>query len=198
MARQSDHSLTDALILASASPRRRDLLQEAGVVFEVDPSEVPESPGEGEDPVAYARRTAAEKGVEVAARRRGRWVLAADTVVVLDTEAFGKPADAEEARGMLRRLSGRTHEVVTAFVLVAPDVRLAAERSVTTRVTFREIPDLEVEAYVAGGEAFGKAGAYAIQGDGGRFVTGIQGSWNNVVGLPVDEVLATLRAVGRQ
>jgi septum formation protein len=184
------------IVLASASPRRRLLLSRAGIPFEVEVSGVPEDPLPGEQPEALARRLAREKALAVRTRRPGAWILGADTVVALDGEALGKPSDASEARAMLARLSGRSHRVVTAFVVLDPEGRIRAERAVLTTVEFRQLAQDEIEAYVATGEPFGKAGGYAVQGRGGQFVARLQGSESNVVGLPMEELVDTLAALG--
>ena len=178
------------LILASASPRRRELLAAAGVAFDVDVADVDETPHGGEDAVAYAERVARDKAATVAMRRPGAWVLGADTVVVVDGEILGKPADAADARRMLARLSGRSHDVLTA-VAVARDgvLRSRVEKTV---VTMREIPESEAAAYVASGEPMDKAGAYGIQGGASAFVTTISGRLDTVVGLPVPVALDLL------
>jgi septum formation protein len=184
------------IVLASASPRRRLLLSRAGIPFEVEVSGVPEDPLPGEQPEALARRLAREKALAVRTRRPGAWILGADTVVALDGEALGKPSDASEARAMLARLSGRSHRVITAFVVLDPEGRIRAERAVLTTVEFRQLAQDEIEAYVATGEPFGKAGGYAVQGRGGQFVARLQGSESNVVGLPMEELVDTLAALG--
>ncbi len=186
----SDHR--SMLVLGSASPRRAALLRELGVAFEVCASDVPEVPQPGEDPAAFARRAAIDKGLAVARARRGAWVLAADTVVTIDSAILGKPADEAEARAMLRRLSGREHAVLTAIALIAPDGTCAAAEVVRSAVTFRDLTAAEIDAYVATGEPADKAGAYAIQGGAAGFVRAVRGSLSNVIGLPVDEVRALL------
>jgi septum formation protein len=182
------------LVLASASPRRAELLRQAGLAFDVLPVEVDETPLPGESARQMVRRLAQEKARLAATRleasRPGNAVLilAADTTVVLDGEILGKPADAEDARRMLRQLSGRTHEVITGIALLGlpgGTLRLADE---ATLVTFAQISDAEIETYVATGEPVDKAGAYAIQGGAARFVTRLEGSYSNVVGLPVELV----------
>lgn len=189
--------MTRALVLASASPRRRALLSELGVDFEALASDVPEQPLAGEDARAFATRVAREKAVEVAAGRPGHWVLAADTVVVRsDGEILGKPVDPDDARRMLRGLSGCAHRVLTAVTLLPPAGTPADEVLVESTVTFRALDEVEIAAYVDSGEPFDKAGAYAIQGGAGRFVVGVAGSYTNVVGLPVDEVRVLLRRHG--
>ncbi|HUI43358.1 MAG TPA: Maf family protein [Terriglobia bacterium] len=182
------------LILASRSPRRQELLRNAGYVFEVRPSAVREERGPGETPEAFVRRLAVEKAQDVAARSApGSLVLGADTEVVVDSDVLGKPADAEDAAQMLRRLSGRCHQVVTGVCLVeAPDRIQAVEHS-STQVWFRPLDEAEIRSYVATGEPLDKAGAYGIQGLASRFVTRIEGCYFNVVGLPVALVDHLLR-----
>jgi septum formation protein len=189
------------LILASASPRRRELLERAGLRPEVRPSAVDETRLDGEEPTAYARRLAAQKARAVAAAlddpERARPVLGADTIVQLDDGGpcvLGKPADAEEARVMLTRLSGKSHSVVTAYHIVVGDRERG--RAVATEVRFRALTPVELEGYVGSREWEGKAGAYAIQGLGGAFVRAVHGSYTNVVGLPLCEVLEDLDALG--
>ena len=181
------------LILASASPRRRELLAAAGIACEVDPAHIDESTRPGERAAAYAERLAREKAAAVAARHPGRAVLGADTVVVVEEEIFGKPVDAEDARWMLRRLSGRTHEVITAVAVVRDgDVRVGVEISA---VEMREIAENELEMYVASGEPMDKADAYAIQGGAGRFVRRFSGEFDTIVGLPVKMALKLLSSL---
>jgi len=180
------------LILASASPRRRDLLGEAGVVFEVVPSDVPEQPAPGESAEGFARRVAREKALDVARRRPDAWVLAADTVVVVDGAIFGKPVDRADGRRMLCALSGRVHQVLTAVVLRGPQAD-GTEFLVSTDVEFRSLTAEEIDGYLDSGEPFDKAGAYAVQGGARSFVRRVCGSYSNVVGLPMDEVGALLR-----
>lgn len=181
------------LILASASPRRRQLLEAAGYVFEVVAAEVDESALAGEDPRTYVVRVAAEKAAAVSARHPRAVVLAADTTVVLDNDMLGKPADDEDARSMLGRLSGRTHEVLTGVVVLA-------ERTFTdvvaTRVSFRPLTGADIDWYVASGEPRDKAGAYGVQGLASWFVESVEGSFSNVMGLPVGAVRSLLDAAG--
>ena len=179
------------LILASQSPRRAELLAAAGFAFDIDPAHVDESPREGEAPAAYAQRIARDKAAAVAARHPARIVLAADTIVVLDGAIFGKPANRADAARMLHALAGREHEVLTA-VAVARDETIA-EHLESTRVTFAPITAAEIDWYVASGEADDKAGAYAIQGLAARFIPAIEGSYSNVVGLPVAVVHRMLK-----
>ncbi|HLK89082.1 MAG TPA: Maf family protein [Polyangia bacterium] len=185
------------LVLASASPRRRELLERLGLVLEVAPAEVDETPHADEKPLDYARRVAAAKCDTVAdgvAAGRDLAVLGADTTVIVEDAILGKPADDTEARAMLLRLGGRRHEVVTAYTLRFGARRV--ERAVTTLVAMRALQPAEVEAYVASGEGRDKAGAYAVQGIAAAFVTELRGSLTNVIGLPLAEVLADLQALG--
>jgi septum formation protein len=174
------------LILASASPRRAELLRSAGFAFEVAPAEVDETPIPDEAPEPYALRVARDKAAKAVGRAPDGAVLAADTVVVVDGQILGKPVDLADAERMLCLLSGGTHQVHTAVVLR----RGADEVSevVTTRVHFLPITADDIAWYVASGEPLGKAGSYAIQGRGARFIDWIEGSWSNVVGLPIATV----------
>lgn len=184
------------LILASASPRRADLLKAAGIEFDVMPADVDETVHQGESAEQYARRVANAKACGALARSHGRPVLAADTVVVVDGQILGKPADAADARRMLGLLSGRRHEVLTAVSvsLGGPDdVCPAASGVERTTVEFAPLNDKEIGWYIASGEPMDKAGAYAIQGLGSRFVTRIDGSYSNVVGLPIALVYKLLK-----
>ncbi|HUS68173.1 MAG TPA: Maf family protein [Kofleriaceae bacterium] len=183
------------LILASASPRRRELLARVGIDVEVAPADVDESSPPGEPAAGCALRLAGAKAHAVAARMPGRWVLAADTVVEIDGDLLAKPADEAEAAAMLRRLSGRTHRVVTGFALVGPGAAPIL-RAVTTEVDLRAIADRDVAGYVASREWEGKAGGYAVQGIAAAFVAAIRGSITNVVGLPLAEVLVELERAG--
>jgi septum formation protein len=192
------------LVLASASPRRRELLAQAGFTFTVHPAHIPEDPLEGEDPIAYVTRLAREKAEVVfralSAENNAKQesdsepealvVLGADTTVTLDDEILGKPEDAADAARMLRRLSGRTHRVITGVAVVsAQGVEVAAE---ATAVRFLTLSDQEIDAYVATGEPMDKAGAYAIQGLAARWIPRIEGCYFNVVGLPLALVAAML------
>jgi septum formation protein len=190
------------LILASASPRRAELLTAAGIPFDIRPAHIDETVRPGEDATTYACRVAGEKARAVAAQAPGQPVLAADTVVVIDGQILGKPIDAEDAKQMLRLLSGRTHEVLTAVVLISARAdRLFNEPDTDTRlevtaVEFATLDKAEIDWYVSTGEPSDKAGAYAIQGLASRFVTRIQGSYSNVVGLPVGLVYAMCTEAG--
>ena len=186
------------LILASASPRRAELLTTAGFTFRVVPGNVDETPRPDELPEAYALRVARDKADTIFrnCRESGDVVLAADTVVAIDGQILGKPGDSADAARMLGLLSGAVHDVHTAVVVRTS----AAERAevVTTRVRFRPLDPGEIEWYVASGEPDGKAGAYAIQGRAARFIDRIEGSWSNVVGLPIADVDRLLKALSVQ
>ena len=184
------------LVLASGSPRRAELLTSAGIDFDAVPADVDETPRSHEAPAAYALRVARDKAHAVAARYdSGRPpVLAADTVVVADGLILGKPADRADAHQMLTRLSGAVHEVLTAVVFLEGG-RETAEVA-TTRVRFVPLSDSEIAWYLQSGEHHGKAGAYGIQGRAARFVDWIEGSWSNVVGLPVAVVYRILKDSG--
>jgi septum formation protein len=184
------------VILASSSPRRRELLSSAGVGFEVVTPDVPEERLPGEAPEAFARRVAIAKAERVAQRVGGeprRIVIGADTIVVLDGEVLGKPRDACEARSHLRRLAGRRHRVLTAIAVIDSATLELRAALVESGVAMREASDDEIASYVATGEPLDKAGAYAAQGEGRRFVAEIEGSETNVIGLPLEEALALLR-----
>ena len=182
------------LVLASQSPRRRELLGQLGLALEVRPAHADESVSPGEAPRDYVLRVAREKARAVP----GELVLAADTAVVLGDEVLGKPEGPEDARRMLRALSGTAHEVLTAVVLrrVSPPPALELDAVVATRVRFAPLSPAEIDWYVATGEPLDKAGAYAIQGAGGAFVLAVEGSVSNVVGLPLAETAALLRGAG--
>jgi septum formation protein len=182
------------LILASASPRRADLLRAAGFTFDVVTADVCETPRRSESPVGYVVRLAGEKAMAVARRHPGATVIGADTAVVLGRELMGKPSSDDEAARMLRSLSAGWHEVLTGVAIcTAGDIAHDVE---TTRVRFRSLDPAEVAWYVASGEGRDKAGAYAIQGLASRFVDRIDGSYSNVVGLPVSLVWTLLKRLG--
>ncbi len=189
-------SITPQLILASASPRRRELLQGIGVVFTVIPSDTAEAAQPGELPQEYALRVAGEKALDIARRHPGVWILGADTIVEIAGEVLGKPQDTTDGRRMLRLLSSRTHQVMTAFILLDGEGHVRARQVVTSRVTFKPLSDVQIHAYLATGEPFDKAGAYAVQGLGASLVERVEGSYTNVVGLPMDEVQAALHTAG--
>ena len=176
------------LILASGSPRRSKLLQDAEVDFEVIVPQIDEAPLPGEAPETFVCRTAREKAESLPANNA--IILAADTAVVDGERILGKPADAADAAAMLRSLSGRTHEVMTGVCLRAPDQTRCFH--IETRVTFRQLSEEEITNYIASGEPMDKAGAYAIQGGAAKMVRRVEGSYSNVVGLPLCEVIEAL------
>lgn len=184
------------LVLASASPRRRDLLERLGVAFRVVPTDADETLPPGAEPENAAREIARRK-VAASANREAPPILGADTIVVAaDGEMLGKPTGPEDARRMLRKLSGTTHRVVTGVALLGEGSREPVVASDTTFVTMRTLSEEEIAAYVGTGESFDKAGGYAIQETGDRFITGVRGSWTNVVGLPLALVATMLRDAG--
>lgn len=201
------------LVLASASPRRQELLRNAGIAFTVHPADIDETPLPGESPRTYAERLAREKALTVWKTRPLDLVLGADTIVVVNETILGKPRDADDAARMLHLLSGRTHEVITAVCIVQPmgvncephetvhrELRTDNPQLTTafesTRVTMTEISDEEIRAYIATGEPTDKAGAYAIQGMASRWIPRIEGDYSNVVGLPMALVYRLLREFG--
>ncbi|MDD9945576.1 MAG: Maf family protein [Myxococcales bacterium] len=181
------------LVLASGSPRRREILEKLGLVFEVCKSNVEEPPFSEGDPADYALGLAIRKAEAVAEALPRACVLGADTIVVCDGKVLGKPCDDGEARRMITALAGHTHEVVTAVALKGAATGALVE---TTSVTFRALSPAEVDGYVATGEGRDKAGAYGVQGIGAGLVTRIEGSYSNVVGLPAAETLLLLRRAG--
>jgi septum formation protein len=189
-----------ALVLASASPRRRELLQNAGIPFIVQASRVAELPREGEAPQACAERLAREKARDVFRQRPQDFVLGADTIVIVDGQILGKPHDAADAARMLRCLAGRTHKVITGVCLIALDLKRKSPvedtRSETTQVTMSKVSDQDIQSYAATSEPLDKAGAYAIQGIASRWISQIEGDYFNVVGLPVSLVYRMLQENG--
>ncbi len=183
------------LILASTSPRRRQLLEAAGIDFVLAASGLDEIRMAGEGAAEFALRMATDKALAVSRGASAALVLAADTVVECAGEILEKPRDADDARRMLRTLSGRVHIVFTAFALARGGAVLES-RAVSSRVRFRALRDGEIDAYVRSGEPMDKAGAYGIQGAGGGFIAEVEGSRDNVMGLPVDEVLRALARHG--
>ena len=183
------------LILASGSPRRRELLTRAHIDFEVIQSGLEEVRASNESASDYALRMARDKALAVSHSHPGRPVLAADTVVECGGAILEKPVDATDATRMLSLLSGKTHTVVTAFA-IASNANLVANEAIVSRVTFRVLSADEIARYIATGEPFDKAGAYGIQGIGGGFISHVEGSRDNVMGLPTNEVIATLRQHG--
>ena len=184
-----------SFILASASPRRAELLTAAGFLFEIVPADVDETPLTGEPAKTYALRVARAKAEEVSRRSAAdRIIVAADTVVVAGERLMGKPVDAKDAESMLNALSGAAHQVNTAVVVRSPEGQ--AEEVVTTEVRFNRLSDAEIAWYLSTGEFEGKAGGYGIQGRSARFIDGIDGSWSNVVGLPIATVYHLLSRAG--
>ena len=183
---------TARLILASGSPRRRELLSAVGMPFRVLPSGVDETPLPGESPARFARRAAVDKGMHVAVRHPGAFVLSADTIVVAEGRILGKPRDRKEARRMLSLLAGREHRVYTAVCLLCAGRRFRDVSTEVTRVRFRPLTPTEVAAYVRTGEGDDKAGAYAAQGAGMLLIDRVEGSFTNVVGLPMTRVVGML------
>lgn len=183
------------LILASGSPRRRNLLTAAGIRFVIHESKIEETRRDSEEAVPFALRMAYEKALSVAKRFPRELILAADTIVELDGEVLGKPADAADARRILRKLSNRTHRVVTAYA-VARGGAIIESSPITSHVTFRALMDDEIEHYLTTGEPFDKAGAYGIQGMGADFIAAVEGDRSNVMGLPILEVLDALARHG--
>ena len=186
------------LVLASASPRRQMLLSQIGLNFEICPSNVHEPPFTGGQPSDYARDLARDKTNEIASTLNNRLVVGADTIVVVDDEVLGKPVDNEDAMRMLNLLSGRTHEVVTAYNLQLRDEHIDVMEHVSTAVHFKQLSEEEIRRYVDSGAPMDKAGAYGIQDFSGVFVDRIQGCFYNVVGLPLADFNTTLQSVLKQ
>jgi septum formation protein len=183
-----------SIILASASPRRAELLQQIGLNFSVRPADIDETPARDETPEQYVERLAREKALAVAGSSPECLVLGSDTSVVLDGTILGKPTDPADARATLARLSGATHQVMTAVALATEGQ--CESVLVITEVCFRQLSTAEIEAYVASGEPMDKAGSYGIQGLGGIFVSELRGSYSAVVGLPLQETAALLAGAG--
>lgn len=184
------------LILASASPRRSELLASIGLEFEMIPSHVPESRNDGEVPEEYVARLSREKAAAVARVHRGRWILAADTIVLLGEELLEKPSDSRDAVRMLSAIAGRTHTVYTGVTLQNVERHYQDTRVAESEVRILPLSEGDIEWYVATGEPLDKAGAYAVQGIGAMFIDSIHGSYTNVVGLPLATLLLMLRKAG--
>lgn len=184
------------IVLASASPRRVELLQSAGVECSVLASGISEELLPGEIPQDHVVRLAREKAIDVAAKAEGRFFVGADTIVVCDGEIMGKPKDAVDAERMLKKLSGIGHDVITGYAVYDKNRKDAVSDFVRTKVFFKHLYDTEISAYIATGCPFDKAGAYAIQGGAAYMVRKIEGSYTNVVGLPLCEVVEVLRTMG--
>ncbi|HEY6252396.1 MAG TPA: Maf family protein [Candidatus Angelobacter sp.] len=183
------------LILASGSPRRLELLREAGIEFQVYPPDISEGRNPGETAIDYVQRMAREKAETVARQFPQNFVLGADTIVVVDEEILGKPQNVRDAARMLRLLSGRLHQVTTAVSVIVPG-HPACTRTLTTQVHFRALEEGEIQQYIAGGEPMDKAGAYAIQGAAAPWVVRLEGEYSNVVGLPLPLVTEMLHTCG--
>ena len=191
--------MTASIVLASASPRRRELLEQVGIEFDVMASNVLECPLDGETPPEHAARLAAEKARDVAAqveRAATRWVIGSDTIVVIDGLVLEKPVDQQDAVRMLRKLSGRVHRVITGYCILNSLTGEELEGVVETKVKVKQLTEDEIAGYAASGEPMDKAGAYAIQGLGAFMIQEIEGSYSNVVGLPVCQVVEDLERLG--
>ncbi|MDR1872488.1 MAG: Maf family protein [Deltaproteobacteria bacterium] len=181
------------LVLASASPRRRELLNSAGFNFTVSPADTDESPLPQEPVRDWIKRVALAKALAVAPNEPTKLILAADTMVVLGERVLGKPKDLAEAKSFLRSLSGATHEVLTAFALTGGPVKSPLTELVSSKVLFRPLSQAEIDLYLTFGESLDKAGGYAIQGRGLSLIQEVKGSLTNVMGLPLPEVIAALK-----
>lgn len=196
MIQSEGREVKSTIILASASPRRSELLASAGVTFSVEPGQFDETPLPGEDPLDHVLRLAQGKAAEAAERQSGRYYIGADTIVLCDKEIMGKPVNDADAARMLRKLSGRTHQVITGYSVFDRETDTEIRSTVSTDVHFTCLSDVDISDYVATGCPLDKAGAYAIQGGAAWMVEWIRGSYTNVVGLPLCEVVASLRSLG--
>lgn len=186
----------EKIILASSSPRRKALLKNLVERFDIHPAEVDERIKGGESPVEHTRRLATEKARKAGEGRDSGYIIGADTVVVIDGDILGKPADRNAARRMLSTLSARTHTVITAFSILNARTKKSVSKAVESRVTFRRLGKKEIEDYIETEEPFDKAGAYGAQGRGRGFIEKIEGSFTNVVGLPIEELKEALKESG--
>ena len=177
------------LILASKSPRRKQLLEQAGLKFSVIPSDFDENSVAMSDPAAYVRELAEFKALDISQKHPDSWVIGADTIVLIDSRILGKPGSKDEAREMLKRLSGKAHRVLTGYCICCREKKQFFSETVKTEVRFKKLRPEEIDWYIETGEPLDKAGAYAIQGLGSFLVRSIAGSYTNVVGLPVCEVI---------
>ena len=189
-------SALDTIILASASPRRQGFFQQLGIAFELVLPEIDETPEQGETPGEYVTRMARIKNDAVRQMHADCWIVSADTIVFLDQVILGKPGSEQEAVDTLMYLSEKTHEVATSFCLSSAGRQIFHQETVLTRVEFSQISEKTARAYVLTGESSDKAGSYGIQGKGGFLVKRIEGSYSNVVGLPLTEVIAALTKYG--
>ncbi len=186
------------IVLASGSPRRKEMLEKLGINITVIPSSAAEDERPGETPEEHVVRLSIDKAKEVAERDdvTGRWIIGSDTIVLQDNSILGKPASHEEAAEMLRSLSGSEHQVLSGYAIIDRQTREIVADVVATDVRFRQLTESEIAGYIASGEPMDKAGAYAIQGMGGVFVESINGSYNNVVGMPLCQVIEVLKQMG--
>ncbi|MEA1936263.1 MAG: Maf family protein [Thermodesulfobacteriota bacterium] len=188
--------MSSKLILASASPRRRELLKLVGLNFEIIPSDADEAFLKGETPEEHVLRLSEEKASTISSHNPDAWVLGADTIVIINREVLGKPVAVDEAREMLQKLSAKKHKVITGFCLIRKNTDIMIRDTVESTVVFKEIPEDEIAWYVRTKEPYDKAGGYAVQGMGAFFIKEIHGSYTNVVGLPICEVMETLKEIG--
>ena len=191
-----DLTLSGKFILASASPRRIELLTLMGLQFDIIPADVDETFFEGENPREHVLRLSTEKAQSVSILHPDAWVMGADTIVAINGEVLGKPRTEEEAKEMLGKLSGQTHTVYTGFTLIKKSADIIISEAIDSSVRFRRIPEDEMSWYAALEEPYDKAGGYAVQGMGAFFIREIHGSHTNVMGLPLCEVVAVLKRVG--
>jgi len=190
-------SLSSPFILASASPRREDLLRSVGLKFKIIPAHVDETYINGETPHAHVKRLSRDKAMVIAKKYPQALVLGADTIVVIDGLILGKPKNKKQAREMLQQLSNRTHTVFTGFTILGMSAGLAKTRVIRSAVQFKEIAPDEMDWYVNCDEPYDKAGGYAVQGKGAYFIKAIRGSYTNVIGLPLCEVLEELKRINK-
>lgn len=189
--------MVSKIILASSSPRRKELLEKLGLRFEVIPSLIDEIPLRGESPEDFALRASTEKALSVSRNLDGdSVVIGADTIVVIDGEILGKPKDEEEATIMLEKIAGKEHRVITGFSIVKPKVEILYRNFVESRVKIKTLAPWEIEGYIKTGEPMDKAGAYGAQGIGAFMIEEIQGSYTNIVGLPLVQVINVLTRLG--
>jgi septum formation protein len=189
-------SLSASLILASASPRRQELLRSAGLKFKVIPAHINELCLAGESPRQHVKRLARDKAMVIAKKYPDAWVLGADTIVVIDGIVLGKPENKTQARKMLQKLSGREHKVFTGFTIAHVAAAIYRTKVIQSAVQFKTISPEEMEWYIASDEPYDKAGGYAVQGQGACFIRSIRGSYTNVIGLPLCEVLEEFKYFG--
>lgn len=187
---------TKPIILASSSPRRKQLLEMTGIAFEVIPSHIEEEGLYGETPYEHVMRLSREKAMKVGRKFRDRWILGVDTIVFIDGEVLGKPRNKGDACLMLKKLSGKEHKVMTGFFIYHPTLNQSVDEVVESVVKIKELNDQEIQGYIKTGEPFDKAGAYAVQGIGMFMIEKVFGSYTNVIGLPVCEVIDALKRLG--